>query len=35
VELSLRSDGEKRPTPIADLVPAAEALLSKLRSEDD
>jgi prolyl-tRNA synthetase len=32
VELSLRSDGEKRPTPIAEMVPAVQALLDELRS---
>jgi prolyl-tRNA synthetase len=32
VELSLRSDGEKRPTPIAEMVPAVQALLEELRS---
>ncbi len=30
VELSLRRDGAKRPTPIAELVPAVEALLAEL-----
>jgi prolyl-tRNA synthetase len=33
VELSLRSDGEKRPTPIGEMVPAVEALLEELRSQ--
>jgi prolyl-tRNA synthetase len=33
VELSLRRDGEKRPTPIGDMVPAVEALLDELRSQ--
>jgi prolyl-tRNA synthetase len=33
VELSLRRDGEKRPTPIADMVPAVQALLDDLRSQ--
>jgi len=33
VELSLRSDGERRPTPVGDLVPAVEALLDELREE--
>ena len=33
VELSLRSDGEKRPTPIAEMVPAVQALLEELRSQ--
>jgi prolyl-tRNA synthetase len=32
VELSLRRDGEKRPTPIADVVPAVQTLLEELRS---
>jgi prolyl-tRNA synthetase len=32
VELSLRRDGEKRATPIADMVPAVQALLEELRS---
>ena len=32
VELSLRSDGEKRATPIAEMVPAAKALLEELRA---
>jgi prolyl-tRNA synthetase len=33
VELSLRRDGERRPTPIAELVPAVESLLAELRTE--
>ena len=33
VELSLRRDGERRSTPVGDLVPAVEALLDDLRSE--
>jgi prolyl-tRNA synthetase len=33
VELSLRSDGEKRPTPIGEMVPAVKALLEELRSQ--
>jgi prolyl-tRNA synthetase len=32
VELSLRRDGEKRPTPIDDMVPAVQSLLDELRS---
>ncbi|HSN53707.1 MAG TPA: proline--tRNA ligase, partial [Candidatus Sulfomarinibacteraceae bacterium] len=32
VELSLRRDGERRPTPIGDLVPAVTALLDELRA---
>jgi prolyl-tRNA synthetase len=32
VELSLRRDGEKKATPIADMVPAVEALLGELRA---
>jgi prolyl-tRNA synthetase len=32
VELSLRKDGEKRPTPISDMVPAVQAMLEELRS---
>jgi prolyl-tRNA synthetase len=32
VELSLRRDGEKRPTPIPEMVPAVQALLEELRS---
>jgi len=32
VELSLRSDGEKRATPIAEMVPAVQAMLEDLRS---
>jgi prolyl-tRNA synthetase len=32
VELSLRRDGEKRATPIAEMVPAVQALLEELRS---
>jgi prolyl-tRNA synthetase len=32
VELSLRRDGEKRATPIDDMVPAVQALLDELRS---
>jgi len=35
VELSLRRDGERRPTPIADLVPAVNSLLEELRGEID
>ena len=31
VELSLRRDGDKRMTPIADLVPAVRSLLDELR----
>ncbi|MEX1309929.1 MAG: proline--tRNA ligase [Candidatus Sulfomarinibacteraceae bacterium] len=33
IELSLRRDGERRSTPIADLVPAVEGLLDELRRE--
>jgi prolyl-tRNA synthetase len=33
VELSLRRDGEKRATPVAELVPAVTALLDELRGE--
>ena len=33
VELSLRSDGEKRSTPIAEMVPAVQALLEELRNQ--
>jgi prolyl-tRNA synthetase len=33
VELSLRRDGEKRPTPISDMVPAVQELLDELRSQ--
>jgi prolyl-tRNA synthetase len=33
VELSLRSDGDKRPTPISDLVPAVEQMLTDLRND--
>ena len=32
VELSLRKDGEKRATPISEMVPAVKALLNELRS---
>ncbi|MCG6948911.1 MAG: proline--tRNA ligase [Acidobacteria bacterium] len=32
VEISLRKDGEKRPTPIAEMVGAVESLLNELRS---
>ena len=32
VELSLRRDGEKKSTPIAEMVPAVEALLEELRA---
>jgi prolyl-tRNA synthetase len=32
VELSLRKDGEKRMTPIANMVPAVQSLLEDLRS---
>jgi prolyl-tRNA synthetase len=32
VEISLRKDGEKKPTPIAEMVPAVQALLDELRS---
>jgi prolyl-tRNA synthetase len=32
-EVSLRRDGEKRMTAIADLVPAVQALLAELRGE--
>jgi prolyl-tRNA synthetase len=32
VELSVRRDGEKRATPIGEMVPAVEALLDELRS---
>ena len=32
VELSLRRDGEKKATPIAEVVPAVEALLEELRA---
>ena len=35
IELSLRRDGERRSTPIADLVPAVEGLLDELRREID
>jgi prolyl-tRNA synthetase len=31
LELSLRRDGNKRPTPIAELVPAVQAMLDELR----
>jgi prolyl-tRNA synthetase len=31
LELSLRRDGDKRPTPIAELVPAVRAMLAELR----
>jgi prolyl-tRNA synthetase len=31
-EVSLRRNGEKRMTPIADLVPAVQALLAELRA---
>jgi hypothetical protein len=30
VELSLRKDGEKRATPISEMVPAVKALLDEL-----
>ncbi len=33
VELSLRRDGERRSTPIAELVPTVKALLEELRGE--
>jgi prolyl-tRNA synthetase len=33
VELSLRRDGEKRPTPIVEMVPAVKTLLEELRSQ--
>jgi prolyl-tRNA synthetase len=33
VEVSLRSDGEKRATPIDEMVPAVKALLEELRSQ--
>jgi prolyl-tRNA synthetase len=33
-ELSLRRDGEKRMTPIADIVPTVEAMLEELRADD-
>jgi prolyl-tRNA synthetase len=33
VELSLRRDGERRSTPIGELVPAVEGLLDELRGE--
>jgi prolyl-tRNA synthetase len=33
IELSLRRDGEKRPTPLADAVSAVQGLLEKLRTE--
>jgi prolyl-tRNA synthetase len=33
IELSLRRDGEKRPTPLADAVSAVRGLLEKLRTE--
>jgi prolyl-tRNA synthetase len=33
VEISLRRDGERRPTPIAELVPAVNGLLDDLRGE--
>jgi prolyl-tRNA synthetase len=33
VEISLRRDGEKRPTPIAEMVPSVEALLEELRGQ--
>jgi prolyl-tRNA synthetase len=32
VELSLRKDGEKRMTPISEMVPAVQAMLEELRS---
>jgi prolyl-tRNA synthetase len=32
VELSLRGDGEKRPTPIAEMVPEVQKLLKELRA---
>jgi prolyl-tRNA synthetase len=32
VELSLRKEGEKRATPISEMVPAVQALLTELRS---
>ena len=32
VELSLRKDGEKRATPISDMVPAVQAMLEELSS---
>ena len=31
VELSLRKDGEKRATPISEMVPAVQAMLEELR----
>jgi prolyl-tRNA synthetase len=33
VELSLRRDGEKRSTPIAEMVPAVKSLLEKLQGQ--
>jgi prolyl-tRNA synthetase len=33
VELSLRRDGERRPTPIGELVPTVKALLDELKGE--
>jgi len=33
IELSLRRDGERRPTPIGDLVPAVQILLDELKGE--
>ena len=33
IELSLRRDGERRPTPIGELVPAVKALLDELKGE--
>ena len=33
VELSLRRDGERRPTAIGELVPTVKALLDELRGE--
>jgi prolyl-tRNA synthetase len=33
IELSLRRDGDRRPTPIAELVPAVQSLLAELRGE--
>jgi prolyl-tRNA synthetase len=33
IELSLRRDGERRSTPIAELVPAVQSLLEELREE--
>jgi prolyl-tRNA synthetase len=32
IELSLRKDGEKKATPISEMVPAVQAMLDELRS---